>query len=202
MRIISALLLSCVTVLAVYNESKPWLATRAVQQAMNSVVYLNVQGEEAQGSCSGIVVAENRVLTAKHCVFPHIWVDGKAATVQAIDEFYDLAMLNVETARPAIAVRFSDVRAFEPVTGIGYAFGWTQLVAISARVVLPNLAPAPSMAPGVILQTEFIGGMSGGPVVDINGRLVSIVQQGNRGVSHGVSLTTIRAFLLLTDVRL
>ncbi len=49
------------------------------------------------------------------------------------------------------------------------------------------------------MSRDFIGGMSGGPVVDDRGRMVSMVQQGKDGISAGVGVAVIRAFLLQAD---
>ena len=42
----------------------------------------------------------------------------------------------------------------------------------------------------------FIGGMSGGPVFDINGDVVGVVQRGTEQIGYGVNTATLLEFLM------
>lgn len=156
-------------------------------------------GEEttAPYTCTGEVIAQNKVLTAEHCVGEKLRADGRLAQVLRKDEYYDLALLAVKTGKkPALTLREADVELFEPLMGIGYAFGWSTLTPLQVSGAVINKWPEPKLAPGIFVQTDYIGGMSGGPVVDHRGRMVSIVQQRNQGLGYGVGTLIIRAFLL------
>jgi S1-C subfamily serine protease len=152
--------------------------------------------------CSGEVIAQDRVLTAAHCThttYP-IKADGVVVTVLKVDDATDLAIFQVSTSKPALVMREAEVVRFEPLTGIGYAYGLSRLTALAVRpFLLDQFAPfrgSEGSAPGILVQPSYIGGMSGGPVVDEYGQMVGIVQQGYDGVGYGVGTLIIRAFLL------
>ena len=84
------------------------------------------------------------------------------------------------------------------MTGIGYAFGFTRVMALKGRVLLVDWPNTTEAAPGILVQGGFIGGMSGGPVVDMAGLVVSMAQQSNSGVGFGVGTLLFRAFLVGT----
>jgi len=47
--------------------------------------------------------------------------------------------------------------------------------------------------PFIMIDSEFIGGQSGGPVVNLAGELVMIVQRGADGLGIGIGAETIKA---------
>lgn len=147
--------------------------------------------------CSGEVIAPHRVLTANHCLGDHMRADGASVRlVIRASAAYDLALLDVDTAKPALMLRDTPVVRFEHLTALGYAFGWEWITVLDVRALMVDVQPYPEAAPGLIVQPGYIGGMSGGPVVDNYGRMVGIVQQTNEGIGYGVSTLLIRAFLL------
>lgn len=147
--------------------------------------------------CTGEVIALNRVLTAAHCVGDRMLADGHDAKVLKADETTDLAVLEVATKKPTLTMRDAPVERFETLSGIGYAWGLTRLSVLAERVFLTRVTPPDdnSPAPKILVQPGFIGGMSGGPVVDTNGLMVGIVQETGDGIGLGVSVLQIRAFL-------
>jgi S1-C subfamily serine protease len=151
--------------------------------------------------CSGFVFRPHQVLTAHHCLGENLRADGVLVKkVLKIDEYYDLALLAVDTQKSALVLRDTPVVRFEPVTAIGYAWGWNRLTVLQVRVFLVDMSPDEMTAPGLITQGGAIGGMSGGPVVDSNGQVVCIVQHSNEGIGHGVGVQIIRVFLLGVDL--
>lgn len=172
--------------------------TKMVDKVSSSVIRITGVEEEGHFTCTGFVIAANRVLTAGHCAGAEMNADGQAATILKVDEMNDLMLLQVSTAKHALQLRTSPLVRFEEVTSIGYGFGWTQLTVLHNDVMLVTHIPAMGIAPGIITQTEYIGGMSGGPVVDSHGRVIGMVQRGGRGTGYGVGTLIMRAFLLGT----
>ena len=148
--------------------------------------------------CTGFVLAVDEVMTAGHCaVGTQMRADGRdVQKVLRLDKVADLALLKVETRRPPLKIREREAERFEAVTAIGYGFGWDQVLAIATQVLLTAYSPCDECPPGLIMQPGFIGGMSGGPIVDQDGQLIGIVQQANEGIGYGVGSLIIRAFLV------
>lgn len=195
-----------IPVLALYSFFIPARTsyTRMIDRVSSSIVRITGdklwEGEtRVNYICSGEVIAIHRVLTAAHCVGEHMRADGIPATVVAQDPYYDLALLVADTDKPPLILRDYPVQRFEQLTGIGYAWGFNRLTALTGQAFLLNISPGDKIAPGTLVQAQYIGGMSGGPVVDYNGHMVGIVQQSNTGIGFGVSTQLIRAFLLGTE---
>ncbi len=148
--------------------------------------------------CSGEVIAPNRVLTAAHCVGDAMLADGVPVLhVLGTDKFYDLALLDVPTAKPALVLRDGDAVVNEPLLAMGYAWGYNVITTLQVHPILVNIIPYKGGAPGILVQGAYIGGMSGGPVIDRYGEMVGIVQQRTEdGAGYGVGSVVIRAFLL------
>lgn len=147
------------------------------------------------GTCTGFVVARNRVLTAQHCVGEDFRANGYPVAAVRVDELLDLAVLDVAATQPPLRFREDRVEPFEELTAIGYAFGLPMPMALSVRALIVGIAPVPSMTPGLLVQEESIGGMSGGPMVDHEGQVVAMVQRGNSGTGYGVMVDAMREFL-------
>ncbi len=188
MRLLAASLLS-LSLLGVHSESY----TEMVDRVTSSIVRIT----SSDGSCTGFVIETHLVLTADHCLGEDMEADKQPATVVSADEGTDLLLLFVPTlAKPALAFEDVPVTRFEMLTAIGYGFGWTQPTVIRATVMLVSQAPDEGVAPGIVVQGGYIHGMSGGPVVDDNGKVVSIAQQVSEGTGYGVDTKQIKAFLL------
>lgn len=174
--------------------------TKMVDKVSSSVVritgMMEEDGEVKPHTCSGFIISKNVVLTADHCIGDQMKVDGVQPKVVKRDAYYDLALLTVSSDKDALPFRYSDVNRFEYVTAVGYAYGWTRLSVLRVRVFLIDWAVQGNVAPGLVMQGSLIGGMSGGPIIDEDGSVVAITQRTNEGVSYGVGVLLIRAFLV------
>jgi len=153
-------------------------------------------------TCTGEVIAPDKVLTAAHCVHDNMKSDMDKVLVLGVDKTLDLALLLTDThQKPSMKFRQAPVVRFEVLTAIGYAYGHTELSVLLERVFFVHSYPwgpdedGIQTPAGIIVQGGYIGGMSGGPVVDAKGLQVSIVQRGREFVGYGVDVATIQSFL-------
>lgn len=132
---------------------------------------------DAGGSCSAVMIAPGRAMTAKHCTdmpAPKLIVNGREYVVT---EAYsrsdaDIAVLIVPGAPcPCAPMGARPVQQDEPVTAVGYPFG-----AIQVLVSGPVQGRALIEGQEYIISTVRVApGMSGGGVFNFKGELVGII---------------------------
>ncbi len=174
--------------------------TQMIEKTEQSVVRVQILDENGNkaGMSTGFVVAVHEIMTAAHCTDgASFLVDGWMATVARIDEVNDLAILHAQTPKPILPLRKKSGQRFERLSAIGYGNGLPELTVFEERVFLTNHRPIwdTSSAPGLLFQDFIWHGMSGGPIVDREGLVVSINQQSDNSSSYGVDVATIRSFL-------
>ena len=158
-----------------------------LDEVAKSVVMLTHKNEPF---CSGFVInaESDYVLGALHCMteaqnrgWKDVKGDGKDFRIIQTYPAQDLIMVQAESDRPALLPRTKPTPIGLEVTGIGYSSGLRRLT--FAPTVVLGLGPLHSSL--VIVRTRgpaFSGGMSGGPVVDSDGKVVTIVQFGELDV--------------------
>lgn len=174
-------------------EAKDWPIAKDVT---DSVVYIEHKG----GSCSGIVIdsSRNHILTAAHCDLKDkddiLYADQHPAKVVWKDVKSDLMVLKVEDMqKPALQLSSKNPEPGLEVASIGYGYGWEKPMFRVAHVSISNSYVGEGLTGEfVILDIPFVSGQSGGPVVDADGRLVSIVQASNNLVAIGRGAEEIR----------
>jgi S1-C subfamily serine protease len=93
---------------------------------------------------------------------------------------------------PAIKLAKADPEIGIAVASLGYGFGLEQPMFRIGNVSHARIEIEELSGPFVMIDANYIGGQSGGPVVNVNGELVSIVQRGAAGFGFGVGVDTIR----------
>jgi S1-C subfamily serine protease len=172
---------------------------------------------QAWGSCGGVYIKDNIILTAGHCInvpakeddgtvtLKEIWVKklghSERAFVVKLDAPADLALLY--TDMPGKPVKLADeiVRG-QDVWVIGNPLG---LRDVFTRGVVSNshLEVTDEKATFLIVDAVALPGNSGGPIVDTNCHLVGILTRstsflgflGASGLGIGVDSNSIKTFL-------
>lgn len=180
------------------------LAFSTTDKVRNSVVRISMLKDDGeQHSCTGFVVAPMIILTANHCDGNPITFDGIPAVSKIKgDNYYDLAVYRAAIlAKPPVKFRDTPVIYGEPVTAIGFGYGWDIALVLPQTVVIPSYAVDDNAPVGIIVQGGYVGGMSGGPVFDKNGEVVGIVQRAVEKTGYGVGTQFIKAFLHDANVK-
>ena len=178
--------------------------SKAADILSKASVYL----ETAEGSCTGFVinvnarsavkegVKKNFVLTAAHCDGDKLFVDHVPATVVYKDSKKDLLVVEVEDlGRPALKLAAKNPKIGDPVASYGYGLGLERAIFRTATISDDALyiPEAGIGGPFIVTDAQFVGGQSGGPVVNLSGEVLLIVQRGGSGVGIGVGAEIIQA---------
>lgn len=157
------------------------------------------------GVCTGFVIAPEIILTDQHCMGPQLTADGYQAEEIYEDVFYDLAVLKVKKLdKKPLEFRDKKVEQAEALVGLGYANGWPLASRIKVEVILTDIKVNPRAPMTILTKGGFTNGMSGGPVVDGEGKVVSIIQRGDHAdqTDIGVGVGLIKAFLIDAGIEL
>jgi S1-C subfamily serine protease len=151
-------------------------------------------------NCSGFVIneADDYVLTARHCgpddVAKPVVVDLLPGRIVATDVHKDLLVVHVPGIdKPALRLATSDPRYGDVVASFGFGGGYERPMLRIARIANPK-AIVPDAGPGewVMVDSGFVGGQSGGAVVNEAGEVVLMVQMSNAYMGLGRSAEQIK----------
>jgi S1-C subfamily serine protease len=149
-------------------------------------------------------------MTAAHCIADnvqdmwgnnfqtHFTVDGLTATVIKVDHERDLAVVLVDEVKPSLEFRDEPLALYEDVNGIGFGYGLNDYLVTPNKAEILNYRisiEGKKSWPGTVFMGPFIGGMSGGPIIDKNGKVVGVVQAADSITAYGVNVATIQEFL-------
>lgn len=171
-----------------------------------SLRFLTMDSETADGRetvkfCTAFAVAPQRYLTAAHCVTdgvapPFLDHEIEAAVIK-VDEKADFALLRTEEESWAPPVEFADkTPAFATeVISFGYSAGFQRPATFFGRVMGGF---AEQLKGKLMVDSSGNVGMSGGPIVTVEGKVVAMLQGGVNppGLMHyGARVEDIRRFL-------
>jgi len=190
-------LAALVSVSLIGVQAAPEVSASVIDQTAKSVYLVNATTEHGRTACTGFLIADMRVLTAAHCLGEQMTVAGQIVTDRVGDEYYDLALLTVPGLHGVVLLlRDIPVVRFSYFAALGHAYGWQRLSIFHVRLYHIDLSPAEGMRPGLLVKPGYIGGMSGGPLIDVDGRVAGICQASNQDLGYGIGATLIRAFLV------
>lgn len=184
-----ALILGSFCFIPLSAQTVDWSAV--INKAEKSVMFI-------ESGCTAFVIdaARKYALTAAHCEAEgKMWVDRVEAKVVAKDTKKDLMVLEVphlDPTRPALRLARNPKRG-QNVMSIGYAMAlerpFFRIAHVSDdEVTIPDVPGGPFIS----VDAAFVGGQSGGPVVNEAGDVVMIVQRASNTVGIGVGADMIK----------
>lgn len=168
-------------------------------QVQKSISFL----ENSEGSCTAFSIDSKRdyVLTAAHCLGSDpegkdILVDQSPVKVISKDSKHDLLVLEVKGIdKPSLRLAKENPKIGDEVASYGYGLGLERPLFRVSHVSDDKTTIDGSGLPTnlIAVDTQFVPGQSGGPVVDVNGDLVMIVEAGGQGVGLGPGAEVIKS---------
>lgn len=137
---------------------------------------------EKIGTCTGFVIGkiDNSavVMTAHHCLDPALKAnDTYDLSVMMTHEETGIAILRVPgLTRPNLKPNRSHLKQGHMAAGVGFAFSYHEPLSLPGYIVHPGADLNKVGRRWLVFDACFIHGMSGGPIVDFNGRVVGIIQ--------------------------
>jgi S1-C subfamily serine protease len=187
-----AVLLVSLLIAVVANAAEWPLIADALQ---DSTVYLETTG----GSCTAFVIHDaviedkdklDYLLTAAHCDGEKLFADGQPASMVWKDTKKDLMVLSVkDTGRPALTLAKRDAQIGQEVASYGYGYGFERPMFRVSHIADDRARV--NDQDYLMIDAAFVGGMSGGAVVNHDGQVVMIVQLGTDRAGMGVGAETI-----------
>ncbi len=152
-----------------------------------------------EGSCTGWILNDHAkndkdwVVTAAHCNGPELYADNAPAKVVMLDRKHDLMVLEVEDLdRPAVKLSGKLPQLGEEIASLGFGYGLEKPMLRIAHISNPAIElPDVEGGPFVMIDAPYVSGQSGGPVVNAQGEIVSIVQRANGVLGIGVDAVRI-----------
>ncbi len=206
-----AVLAVCAPLAAPAAATDPSLEARIIEvaeRAKPSVVHIEaiikIHDRRSQVTGSGVVLsADGRILTNEHVVEKAekvtVSVPGRKkkypARVIGTDKQTDIALLHVEPDEPLPAARFASrdaVRVGQWVLAIGNPYGLDGTVSLGIVSAMGRNLEIPTLLNDFIQTDAMIDrGSSGGPLVDLEGRVVGINSRGQgRGIGFTIPIDT------------
>lgn len=168
-----------------------------IKTVEKSLVWIEI-GDE--GACTGFVIDQARhyVMTAAHCSPGEkgiLWADRVTARIVSRDTKKDLLVIEVkdiDPTRPALKLAASNPERGQEVMSAGYGFALERPFFRQTHIQ-DDMLTGIEGGPYISTDSSFVGGQSGGPVVNILGEVVMIVQRGDNGTTGlGVGVDIIR----------
>ncbi len=174
--------------------------TTIAEKLSKSVVFI----QNKEGSCTGFVIHaawgekkdKDLVMTAAHCYGPELYVDQEPARVVAKDDKKDLMVVEIEdTGRPALKLAKSDPVQGQELASFGFGGGLERPMFRHAMVSdAATYIPEDGIGgPLILIDAAYVPGQSGGPCINAQGEVVSIVQRANSILGVGVGAETIKS---------
>lgn len=148
----------------------------AKESVDRDLVKPNIKGEISSGT--GFVISPNKIVTNVHVVngCTVLKVNGKLASLHAMDKTNDLALLNTSFNNSVATLRAGNLRQGDDVNAVGYPLHG--LLATGAQVTSGNVSALAGMQNDsrfIQISAPVQPGNSGGPLVDASGNVVGVI---------------------------
>lgn len=187
LRVFLVLALLSLLVLVSSLSAHDWSqVTARVERSLVRITH-TVADQKGAYVCAGFVInrVKGYVLTAYHCLLaeeggkanPYFQVDGLPSYIIQEWPDDDFVVVNLLPAgKPSLDYRRKPIRKGLPVAALGHAYGLETSTLLVGAVASPEASWGEN---GLWLTVDrhSIGGMSGGPVFDEEGRVVGVTQQ-------------------------
>lgn len=192
------------------TSARDWATTAArVEKSLvritHPIIMIDVDtGKILKGTsvCTGFSIDEGTgyFFTAYHCLNKGtangLLIDKEPARLLYANMELDLAVITGPTHKPALRVSDRVLRKGDQIATLGHGYGFNETLFRAGYVAHPGVDLSgefgrPYIGLWVILDAPYIGGMSGGPVFDLDGRVVGVVQQADGYSGFGLNMDTI-----------
>lgn len=194
MRIVAALLF--VLLLATSTSLGAMDTWSAIVERLHKAVVPVANASDTMCTAFVINTEKKYVMTAAHCFDATLYVDGSPAKVVSRDPKKDFMVLVVPELGdlPALVLAKDGPKVGDEVGSFGYGYGLERPMFRVTHISDDNTyIPEEGIGgPLLVFDTAFVGGQSGGPVVNQAGEVVAIVQMASPTVGLGRSADEIR----------
>jgi len=161
----------------------PVLAEDHTLRVMASTVRLSIRGLLGGGTCTAFSINDKKALflTADHCLKGEVRITGDEWPVEVVyrDKANDLAVVRARgNRRQHLVAAAADAAPGERLGYIGYGHGWEYPLSLKGTAEGFGWLIHP-LNIFVLISPKCYPGMSGGPIFNAAGEIVSIMQMAN-----------------------
>lgn len=129
------------------------------------------------GSCSAFSVhPAGTYFTAAHCLHGGAELDGRSVTILLIDDQTDLGVFKAKGRTAFLLGKAPKVGSVAYLAGYGAIPG--VLIQWQGLVFATAVSPAEGIPPVLLIGTAVSPGMSGGPMINKDGKVISVISGG------------------------
>jgi hypothetical protein len=142
---------------------------------------------DGAAACSAVQAKPGIYFTAAHCLHTSsATLAGASVEVLVADDLSDLGVFRAPLKLPKILELGKAPKLLDAMNLIGYSHIPDAPFFFSGHVLATEIVPAEGVMPVLLVNQPVAPGMSGGPITDKVGKLISIISGGTDRVTGGV----------------